>query len=268
MPHVLLSIACHAYASAAIAYLAYLVRPWRLFPIAARFLVGSGLVLHAIALVTAFSGQGGMPQGILQGLSVLAFLLLSILLALEIRYRIPVMGALLTPIAVAILVPALVIGEGTNSLPNAFPRPLLPLHISVALLGLAAFGVAAGVALMYLLMDRQMKGKHFGVLFSRLPSLRFLDELNRLLVVWGFVALSVTLITGAFFAGHGFFWAWDSKEIATVVAWGIFAALLTARFFAGWQGRRVAVLTMAGFCLLLISFFTSYNAEQYRGLFH
>src|SRR5260370_37713768 len=106
MPHVLLSIACHAYAGAAVAYLAYLVRPWRLFPIAARFLVGSGLVLHAITLATAFSGQGGMPQGILQGLSLLAFLLLSILLALEIRYRITVMRALLTPIAQAILGPA------------------------------------------------------------------------------------------------------------------------------------------------------------------
>ena len=62
---------------------------------------------------------------------------------------------------------------------------------------------------MYLLMERQVKGKRFGLLFSRLPSLEFLDTLNRRLVVVGFIALSVTLVTGAFFssAAPGFVWA-------------------------------------------------------------
>ena len=41
-------------------------------------------------------------------------------------------------------------------------------------------------------IQRQVKGKRFGLLFSRLPSLHFLDELNRRLVIWGFIALSVT----------------------------------------------------------------------------
>src|SRR5260370_9097385 len=101
---------------------------------------------------------------------------------------------------------------------------------------------------MYLLLDRQMKGKRFGMLFSRLPSLGFLDELNRRLVVWGFIALSVTLITGAYFASgiQGVYWVWQSKEIATLVAWARFAGLLTARALAGCQGRTVAILTMAG----------------------
>ncbi len=134
-----------------------------------------------------------------QGLSALAFLLLFILLALDLRYRMPVIGAFLTPIAVAVLVPGLYM-HGGPALPNSVRRPLLPLHISIALLGLAAFAVATGVAVMYLLLDRQMKGKRFGMLFSRLPSLGLLDELNRRLVVWGFIALSVTLITGAYFA--------------------------------------------------------------------
>jgi ABC-type uncharacterized transport system permease subunit len=137
----------------------------------------------------------------------------------------------------------------------------LPVHITIALLGMAASAVAAGVALMYLLMERQVKGKRFGLLFSRLPSLEFLDTLNRRLVVVGFIALSVTLVTGAFFssAAPGFFWTWTSKQIATLVAWAVFAALVGARSFGGWRGRRVALLTMTGFGLLLVSFLSSYD---------
>src|SRR5260370_30315207 len=82
MSHALLSIAFHEYALAGLAYLAYLVRQWKLLPLIGRALVGSGLVLHAIALAAQ-----GVPQGMAQGLSALAFLLLFILLALDLRYR-------------------------------------------------------------------------------------------------------------------------------------------------------------------------------------
>jgi ABC-type uncharacterized transport system permease subunit len=268
MTHIFLSISWHAYTLAALAYLAYLVRQWRALPTLGRTFVGVGLLIHAIGLGMTLAGQGGMPWGLAQGLSMLAFLLLAIFIYLDLHYRMPVIGAFLTPVAVAILLPSLLLERQAGPVPEVLKRPLLPVHISIAILGLAAFAVAAGVAVMYLLMERQMKGKRFGLLFSRLPSLRFLDELNRLLVVWGFVALSITLVTGAFFAStQGIYWHWESKEIATLVAWAIFAGLLAARFFAGWQGRRVAVLTMAGFGLLLVSFFTAYQPAQY-GVVH
>jgi ABC-type uncharacterized transport system permease subunit len=268
MTRILLSIACHEYAIAAILYLAFLVRQWPFFAIGGRILVGTGLLIHAAALGSELADQGGMPVGLVQGLSAVSFLLLAIFFVLDLRYRIPVMGAFIVPAAVAVLIPALLISSRGEPIPTAFRRPLLPVHITIALIGIAAFAVATGVALMYLLMERQMKGKRFGVLFSRLPSLKFLDQLNKQLVLWGFVALSVTLVTGAFFSSSssGLFWQWEPKEIATVVAWIIFAVLLNARFFAGWQGRRVAVLTMAGFCVLLVSFLSAYDPNRHLGV--
>jgi ABC-type transport system involved in cytochrome c biogenesis permease subunit len=95
-----------------------------------------------------------------------------------------------------------------------------------------------------------------------------LDDLNQRLVVWGFVALSTTLVTGAFFSsgGDGFFWKWEPKEIATLIAWFLFGVLICARSIAGWQGKRVAVLTMAGFGALIVSFISSYDAASRLGL--
>jgi ABC-type uncharacterized transport system permease subunit len=127
---------------------------------------------------------------------------------------------------------------------------------------MASLAVAAGVGVMYLLMERQVKGKQFGLLFARLPSLEFLDTLNNRLVVAGFIALSITLGTGAFFiagSSQGLTWMMDAKVLATLVAWGLFAGLAGARILVGWRGRRVALLTMAGFALVLVSFLSSYD---------
>ena len=73
-------------------------------------------------------------------------------------------------------------------------QPLLPVHIAVALAGLAVFGVATAVAGVYLAVERMLKGKRFGPFFRRVPSLELLDDLNRRLVAWGFIALSLTLL--------------------------------------------------------------------------
>jgi ABC-type uncharacterized transport system permease subunit len=261
----LLSIAVHEYGTAALVYLLFLIRQWRWMAWAGRALVGSGIALHAVSLATTLSSQGGMPVGMAQGFSLLALIMLAVFFVLDLRYQMPVIGAFLMPIALAALIPGVLLAEGE---PPTQVRQLLPLHIVIAMAGIAAFGVASGVAIMYVLMERQMKRKKFGVLFSRLPSLQFLDDLNRQLLVWGFIALSVTVVTGAFFASDaaGVFWRWDTKEIATLVAWVVFAGLLNARLFAGWRGKRVALLTMAGFCILLISFFTSYDPTRTTGL--
>ena len=174
------------------------------------------------------------------------------------------LGAFLLPLALAVLVPGLLLGADSASHGTLFGREFLPFHITVALLGVTAFASrhvrrgrvpADGTA---------SKAKKFGFLFSRLPPLEVLDGLNQQLLSWGFVALSITIVTGAFFAssGHGFFWQWEPKEIATVAAWAGAGVLVNARFFAGWRGKRVALATMAGFCLLLVSFVTSFEVGE------
>ena len=210
----------------------------------------------------------GCPWARRKGFSTLAFLLLAFGLVLDLRYRKPVIGAFITPLAVTALVPGLLLQAGQPPLSAALRQPLLPLHITIALVGMAAFAVAAGVGVMYLLMERQVKAKQFGLLFSRLPSLEFLDTLNSRLVVAGFIALSITLATGAFFvagSSHGLSWTMDAKVLATLVAWGLFAGLAALACLVGWRGRRVALLTMAGFALVLVSFLSSYDFT-WRGM--
>jgi ABC-type uncharacterized transport system permease subunit len=254
-------LAFHAYALGAIAYLALLAGRRNGMVWTARVLTLVGWVLQGVGLGLRLAGQGWRPHGFAESLSVLAFLLVALFLAIELRTRAPVLGAFLAPAAVAVWLPSLWLQTPGEPSDAGTWTPLLVAHIGVALTGLAVFAMATGVAVAFLLLERQMKGKHFGVLFERLPSLELLDALNRRLVIWGFIALSLTLVTGLGVAARSAHArAFVGVELTTAVAWLVFAGLLQARVLAGWRGRRVAWLTMAGFGLLVLSFVGTYGA--------
>ena len=252
--------AFHAYALGALAYLAVLAQGWRGLGWVARGLTMGGWVLHGIGLVLVLSAQRWLPSGFGQTVSILAFLLVAVFLVVDLRTRAALLGAFLSPAAVAVLVPSLWMGAPGPELTAGLRQPLLPVHIAVALAGLAVFGVATAVAGVYLAAERALKGKRFGAFFRRVPSLELLDDLNRRLVAWGFIALSLTLLTGAWVQAHlRPEERWSPAELAVVVAWIAFGVLLQARIFAGWRGRRVAVLTMLGFGVLVVSFVSRYG---------
>jgi cytochrome c-type biogenesis protein CcsB len=257
MTRTLLSIACHAYAVAGVAYLIFLVRQKGYSHLVGSLSLVAGFLCHGAMIVARANAMDITPvTNMAEGFSFMAWLMVGTYLILDWIYRLPAIGAFVTPLALTITVSALLVPGRLDDQPVALGLPGLLAHVTVAFLGMAFFAVAAGVAVMYLLQERQLKGKKFGFVFSRLPSLQILDEINRRLVLWGFVLLSVTIASGAFFAKArwGQYWSWDPKETLSLVAWAIFAGLIQARLLAGWRGRRVAMLTMAGFAILIGSF--------------
>jgi ABC-type transport system involved in cytochrome c biogenesis permease subunit len=142
--------------------------------------------------------------------------------------------------------------DAPNEVPDVVRLPSLKLHVSSAIGGVALFAIAFGVALMYLLQEREVKGKRFGALFSRLPSLDALDRLNQRLVRTGFAVWSIALVSGALVAKNawGSFWMWDPQQVAALVVWILYGAMVQLRH-VGIHGRRYALLTLAGFALVI-----------------
>lgn len=254
MTRALLSAACHAYAVAGVAYLVHLLRMKGKASLVGVVALAVGLGLHATAIVLRGRELLQSPlSGVGDGLSALAALLVLVYLVLDRVYRLPALGAFVTPLALTVTVSALLLPQTAPSAPAIASVPGLYAHVLVAFAAFALFALASGAAVLYLVQERQVKGKRFGFAFSRLPSLEVLDELNRRLVVLGFAALSVTIASGALFAkaSWGAYWSWEPKQVLSLVAWLIFGALIAARLSDGWRGKRVAVLTMLGLLVLL-----------------
>ena len=251
----ILRIAALCYVGAAAAYVLFFARPRHVRAASAgQILLSLAFLVHAVAVGVGCAEYGGREFFSMRGgLAFIAFLAAGAYLLLQRLYRIPSVGAFVTPLIVVVLLPALF---GTPGRPEVAPetlrQPTLTVHIFAATGGVAVFGLAAGVALMYLLQEREVKGKHFGALFSRLPSLDTLDQLTQRLVRAGFLVFSVALVTGALVA-KGVWksaWSWDPQQVSSLLVWLLYGGLVQLRH-TGWHGRRYAWITVAGFLLVI-----------------
>jgi cytochrome c-type biogenesis protein CcsB len=94
-------------------------------------------------------------------------------------------------------------------------------------------------------------------LFARFPESSLMDLLTHQTVMFGFVFLSAGIITGSIWANSawGRYWGWDPKETWSLITWFVYATLLHARLMRGWQGRRIAYLSILGFVAVLFTYF-------------
>ena len=133
---------------------------------------------------------------------------------------------------------------------------MLIVHVTCSLLSYVAFLAAFVSGLLFLIQERQLKRKTLGALFHRLPSLETLDRFNFMAIGIGFVLLTVGLACGLLGAQRllGRWWLSDPKEYFTVALWGAYLCLWLVRLRATLRGRRVALLSILGFGLVLFTF--------------
>ncbi len=83
-----------------------------------------------------------------------------------------------------------------------------------------------------------------------------LDNLSYRTITFGFLLLTVGLISGAVWANEawGSWWSWDPKETWALICWLVYAAYLHTRLSRGWQGRKSAVIAVIGFFLIIICY--------------
>jgi len=258
MATILVHIALIAYAASAAAFLTWLVKPRTWLVRAGRVLLLVGVIVHfaafGVSLGVAGAGLGVSAWKGGQLFSLLAAVTVAGYLVLDFRYELPVAGAFVAPFTVAVMVPAHLVESNSRAIaPQLTNSMVLFVHVGAAALGTAVLALAFGLALLYLASEKQVKNKRPGRLFARLPSLELLDRAGYRLAVWGFVFLSLAIATGSLVSREstGASFPLEPKQAFAVLAWALFASLIQARLVAGWRGRRVAFLVVAGFVLLV-----------------
>ncbi|MBT8132752.1 MAG: cytochrome c biogenesis protein CcsA [Gammaproteobacteria bacterium] len=130
-------------------------------------------------------------------------------------------------------------------------------HAVMATLSYSLLAVAAALAVMTSLKDRQLRrGPDVG--WTRL--LPPLDELERhmyMAIVVGFVLLSLAIFSGLIFVQDVMAQHLVHKTVLTGLAWLIFGILILGRWQFGWRGRKAINLTLAGFAVLVLAYFGS-----------
>lgn len=132
---------------------------------------------------------------------------------------------------------------------------MVGLHMACSLLSYAAFLVAFVAGGCFLLQERQVKRRTLGWWFHRLPSLMVLDRLNAGAITAGFVLLTAGLACGlaGLRALRGSWWVQDPKVYTALGLWAAYFVLWRLRRRQTLRGRRVAILSILGFGLLVFT---------------
>jgi ABC-type transport system involved in cytochrome c biogenesis permease subunit len=226
--------------------------------IAAKACLYMGILLTAALL--AWHGYARQPWVPVRD-NFEALLWLGFLLALFVAYTQrahPLRGLdwFIVPIVVLLLIAAAIFGRyRPHEYLNATPSWWLWVHLLTGFAGAAAFAVAGAAGAMYLLASRRLRSKRLtpGV---HLGSLERLEHITLLAVTLGFALLTIGLATGLVrVLGRGNplgpHWYTQPKVLLTFVAWIVYALVLHSPIYPSFRGRKVALLSVFGFVLMV-----------------
>jgi ABC-type transport system involved in cytochrome c biogenesis permease subunit len=143
--------------------------------------------------------------------------------------------------------------------------PLFGIHVSSLLFAYASFALACVIGITYVLLFKEIKAKHLGFFYARLPSLQVLDRMNHRAIVIGWIFLTAGMIVGVVWAAEAQAYAprdprvqamsvHDPKIFVALVCWIVYSFELFAARRIGWGGRRAAYLSALGFVIVLLNF--------------
>lgn len=258
MTHFFFTLTLALYGCATAAYLTCLVRTSAGLGQWASRLLAAGCITHLLSTIHLAVNVRHLPLTNMQeSLSFFSLAIIAGFLFFERRYKVTSLGSFVTPLALAMF--------GVSAAMHGQVRPLPPIlqsnwfwfHALLAFVSYAAFTIAAGVAVIYLIQRYFLKARHFSGLFLKLPPLETMDEISYRCLTIGFPLLSVAIISGSIWSEQatGSYWNWDPKQTWSLITWLIYAALLHGRLVIGWRGKRAAILSILGFLVLLVTFF-------------
>ncbi len=222
--------------------------------------MSAGFPPQTVAIILRWHYSGHPPfTNMFEYMTVMSWMAVATFIFVLLRFKKPIIGSFIAPVTFILMVSASMLPKQINQqLMPALQDIWLYIHVSLAAIGEGAFAVAFGVSVLYL-VRQVVDGRTRGAgLADRLPQLSTLDEINYRAISIGFPLFTIgALFAGAIWADRawGTFWSWDPKEVGSLVIWIFYVLFLHARYQHGWKGRKAAIMSIIGFCMVLFSFF-------------
>jgi ABC-type transport system involved in cytochrome c biogenesis permease subunit len=253
------------YAAAGVAYAIHFARRDAMVGRAATTLLLFGALVHTFVIGMQTMEVRHVPfSNPSRAVSSFVWLLTLSYLYLELTADERAMGVFILPIIVALQVIP-VIYPGMESADPVLDSPWFWVHVSSLLFAYASFALAGVLGLTYMLQFKEIKKKHLGYFYTRLPSLQILDVMNSRAVAVGWLFLTIGVIVGAVWTSQARAAAPndpnlqamslnDPKIFIALLTWAIYSFAMFARRTLAWSGRRAARLSTLGFGFVMLNF--------------
>jgi ABC-type transport system involved in cytochrome c biogenesis permease subunit len=253
------------YAAAGIAYAIHFARRDATTGRTATTLLLLGALVHTFVIGMQTMEVRHVPiANPSRAISTFVWLLTLSYLYLELTTDERSMGVFILPVVIGLqVIPA--IYPGTEYADPVLDSPWFWVHVSSLLFAYASFGLAGVLGLIYMLQFKEIKKKHLGYFYTRLPSLQILDVMNSRAVAVGWLFLTFGVIVGVVWTAEARAIAPndpnlramsldDPKIFIALLTWGVYSFAMFARRTLAWSGRRAARLSAIGFGFVMLNF--------------
>lgn len=181
-------------------------------------------------------------------LSLISWLAVLSLLATNLNHTTENLGIFIFPIAgITAIMPF--ISSEIHPLPTE-----LGSHVLISVSAYSIMGLATAQAILYSAQEKRFRKKELTTLFRNLPPLQVMEKILVQLVITGFVLLSFSLLSGAFFMEDMFAQHLIHKTFFAILAWLTYGVFLIGHFRFGWRGQKAAYYTIWAYFLLILSY--------------
>jgi ABC-type transport system involved in cytochrome c biogenesis permease subunit len=219
-----------------------------------------GLFLSAVVAHTATMGLVMRdPHMVLRANGADYFLWVSWALAvafafLQRRLNYPIVGAFVVPAVVLFMgSSSYLLHKDTSSVVSSTGGAgdeggmfLSLLHAVPAMVSVVTLALALIVSIVFLIVERRLKRRKMEVLSGGGPNLQLLDRVNKVLTEVGFLAISLVVLSGGFWAvsEQKPVFSLDASVMSGIVLWVLLAFLLHIRLVLRWSPKQVSRLTV------------------------
>jgi ABC-type transport system involved in cytochrome c biogenesis permease subunit len=250
------------YAAALVAYAWHFAQRNPVLGRSATTLLVAAALSHTFVIGMQTMEVGHVPvAGPTSAISTFVWLLALSYLYVEMTTDERAMGVFILPLLVALqAIPGF--RPGIEDRAAVLQGPLFGVHVSSLLFAYASFALACVIGITYVLLFKEIKAKHLGFFYARLPSLQVLDSMNHRAIVVGWTSLTIGLLVGAVWASQATGYdprvqamsLQDPKIFVAILCWAVYSFEVFAARRIGWGGRRAAYLSAIGFAIVLLNF--------------
>ncbi len=201
------------------------------------FIVIRGISAKRVPLANQFEFATAFDWGICLMLAVL-----------RLRYKADWISAVAIPAAFIVLSYAALQPKEITDLMPALKSSWFVFHIGSAVFSYSAFIIAGCVGLRYILASKKENADEL--------KLHRMDYMSYRMIAFGFLMLTITILTGALWAEQAWssFWTWDPKEVWALITWIIYAVYLHLRLRSKKSGIKMAWFALIAVPVVLFTF--------------
>ncbi len=246
------------YGIAATGYIIHFVKASKNLQIWVKPVFLIGIAIHLLLFLLMFYKRGTIPLlTVIEGIFFCSLILSVFYLLMENVVKETCYGSFILPVNFIISVVVTINLYNGKPLPDAMNSVYFIFHALFLFIAYSCFFLTFVISIMYLLQYNEIKKRHLGHLFKRLPALESMDISVARLDALGLALLFLGIIVG-------FIWldfAPDSVyRMQIKIGFTIFSGVVylfehLMRVARGWKGQRAILVSIAGFILVLITLF-------------